>query len=382
MRRSPTGAVDQSQVRQPPGAVLLPLVAVLLMSACSTLDMVAPGRKKVDYKKSEITKSLEVPPDLSSSTINEAPASLDAATYSEQEEASPEAQGTAVLPAQSGIRVERDGNQQWLVVRGTPDQVWPRVKEFWLQEGFLISKEDPRIGVIETGWSENRADIPQGPIRNLLGKVIDSAYSSATRDQYRVRLENGTEQGTTEVYLTHRGMQEVITGGATDSTTVWEPRATDPELEAEMLKRLMIYMGIEEDKAQRMLARQPEKRDRAQLVSNDAGVMLVINEGFSRAWRRTGVALDRVGFAVEDRNRSEGTYFVRYSDPLASQEKKGVLSKLAFWSSDDKEAAKQYRIKLLAEGASTNVIVTDDQGVRESTETGKRILSLLEEQLR
>jgi len=256
------------------------------------------------------------------------------------------------------------------------------VKEFWLQEGFLIQKEDPRVGIIETGWSENRADIPQGPIRNILGKVIDAVYSSATRDQYRVRLENGTQPGTTEVYLTHRGMQEVIKGGAVDGTPVWEPRATDPELEAEMLKRLMVYMGVEEEKAQVMLAKQTDRQDRAQLVSDDSGAMLVIYEDFSRAWRRTGVALDRVGFAVEDRNRSEGTYYVRYSDPLASQEKEGVLSKLAFWSSDEEAKATQYQIELQASGASTHVIVNDAQGLRDTSATGKRILTLLEEQLR
>ncbi len=362
-------------------ATLLPVIAALLVSACSTVEKVAPGRQKVDYKKSEVTKSLEVPPDLSSNTINDAPASLDAATYSEYGEKTNVVRDSAVLPAQANMRVERDGDQQWLVVRGTPEQVWPRVKEFWLQEGFLIRMEDPRVGILETGWSENRADIPQGPIRNILGKVIDAVYSSATRDQYRVRLENGAQQGTTEVYLTHRGMQEVIKGGAVDGTPVWEPRATDPELEAEMLKRLMVYMGVEEEKAQVMLAQQSDKQDRAHLVADDSGAMLIIYEDFSRAWRRTGIALDRVGFAVEDRNRSDGTYYVRYSDPLAGEDK-GVLSKLAFWSSDDESKATQYQIELQASGASTHVIVNDAQGVRDTTATGKRILTLLEEQLR
>ena len=110
--------------------------------------------------------------------------------------------------------------------------------------------------------------------------------------------------------------------------------------------------------------------------------MLLVYEDFSRAWRRTGVALDRVGFAVEDRNRSDGTYFVRYSDPLADQNKDGMLSKLAFWSSDDETAATQYHIELLAQGASTHVIVANDQGERDNSATGKRILTLLEEQLR
>jgi outer membrane protein assembly factor BamC len=364
--------------------VLLALTSALLLSACGTLDEVAPGRAKVDYKKSQATEALEVPPDLSSNTINDAPGALDTAgtTYSEFGAALPQGGGSTVLPDQANMRVERDGNQQWLIVQGAPEQVWTKVKEFWIQEGFLIRMEDPRVGVIETGWSENRADIPQGPIRNILGKVIDSVYSSATRDQYRVRLERGVEPGTTEIYLTQRGVEEVVTGGATDANTVWQPRPTDPELEAEMLKRLMVYLGVEEQKAQVMLARQDGKQVRAQLVTDTAGSMLVINEDFSRAWRRTGVALDRVGFAVEDRNRTDGTYFVRYNDPLGDQNKEGVLSKLAFWSSDDDKDAAQYQILLQPDGPTTQVTVNNKQGERETSSTAKRILTLLEEQLK
>jgi outer membrane protein assembly factor BamC len=365
-------------------SVLAVIAAVLLLSACSMMDKVAPGREKVDYKKSATIQSLEVPPDLSSNTINDAPGSLDAAgtTYSEFGATLPEGGGSTVLPDQGNMHVERDGNQQWLVVQGAPAQVWPNVKEFWLEEGFLIKMEDPRVGILETGWSENRADIPDGPIRNLIGKVIDSVYSSATRDQYRVRLERGTDSGTTEIYLTHRGVEEVIQGGAIDGTSVWQPRPTDPELEAEMLKRLMIYLGVEEQKADAMLAREGGPKIRAQMVTDSSGSMLLVDEDFSRAWRRTGVALDRVGFAVEDRNRSEGTYFVTYNDPLADQNSKGVLSKLAFWSADDKTAGARYRIVLQANGPATHIIVNDAEGERDSSSTAKRILALLEEQLR
>jgi outer membrane protein assembly factor BamC len=364
--------------------VLVVIAGVLLLSACSVADKAAPGRKKVDYKKSKTTQSLEVPPDLSTSTINEAPGSINAAgtTYSEFGATLPEGGGSTVLPDQGNMHVERDGNQQWLVVKGAPAQVWPNVKEFWLEEGFLIQMEDPRVGILETGWSENRADIPGGMIRGMLGKVADFVYSSATRDQYRVRLERGIEPGTTEIYLTHRGVEEVIQGGVEDGTSVWQPRPTDPELEAEMLKRLMVYLGVEEQKAEAMLARESGPKVRAQMVSNDSGSMLLVNEDFSRAWRRTGVALDRVGFAVEDRNRSEGTYFVTYNDPLADQNSEGVLSKLAFWSSDDETAGARYRIVLQANGPVTHVIVNDTNGERDTSSTAKRILALLEEQLR
>ncbi len=361
------------------------LASLLASSGCGIYDKMAPGAKKADYKKSKPTDALEVPPDMSSNTINDAPDAIDIAGTTFVEEMGgnkPTGGGRVVLPSQENMRVERDGDQQWLVVYGAPELVWPQVKEFWLQEGFLIRKEDPRVGILETGWLENRADIPQGPIRNVIGKVMDGAYTAATRDQFRTRLERGTDEGFTEIYVTHRGVEEVISGGAIDPNTSWQARPTDPELEAEMLKRMMVFLGVEEQKAAVMVSKQTQQAVRAQMVSDSDGDMLIIDEDFSRAWRRTGVALDRVGFAVDDRIRSDGIYYVQYNDPLADQNKEGFLTKIGLWSSDDDEDGTQYQIKLLANGPSTNVIVNNAQGERDTTSTAKRILTLLEEQLR
>lgn len=359
-------------------AVAVALTGLLLASACSTMS----SGKKADYKKSRTTESLEVPPDLTASSITQAPdlPNVAGTSFSDISKGEPAAGTSTVLPEKGDIRVERDGNQQWLLIQADPAQVWPKVREFWMQQGFLIKMEDPRLGILETGWTENRADIPSDIIRNTLSKALDFMYSAATRDQFRVRLEHGTSPGTTEVYLTHRGMEEVITGTAEDRSSMWKPRAPDPELEAEMLKRLMVFLGVGEEKAKTELAAQPAAQGRAQLVSDSSGIMLIDKEDFSRAWRRTGVALDRVGFAVLDRNRTDGVYFVRYNDPLGGEEK-GLLSRLAFWSSDE-EKAKQYRIVLQAQGAETQIIVRNEQGERENSSTAKRILTLLEEQLR
>jgi outer membrane protein assembly factor BamC len=359
-------------------SVALLLTALLLTSACSTMS----GGKKADYKKARTTESLEVPPDLTATSINQPPDLPNASgtSFSEMNKSAPAAGTPTVLPEKGDIRVERDGNQEWLLIQAEPSQVWPKVREFWMQQGFLIKMEDPRLGILETGWNENRADIPQDIIRNTLGKVLDFVYSASTRDQFRVRLENGTAPETTELYLTHRGMEEVVTGTAEDRSTMWKPRPSDPELEAEMLKRLMVFLGASEEKAKTELAAQTQTPSRAQLVSDSSGIMLIDKEDFSRAWRRAGVALDRVGFAVEDRNRADGVYFVRYNDPLGGEEK-GFLSKLAFWSSDEQKA-KQYRIVLQAQGPETQIIVRNEQGERENSSTAKRILTLLEEQLR
>ena len=108
----------------------------------------------------------------------------------------------------------------------------------------------------------------------------------------------------------------------------------------------------------------------------------MIDEDYRNAWRLVGVALDRVGFAVEDRDRTQGVYYVRYDDPNKGQEKKGFASRLAFWRSEDVDTVTQYRVQVVQEGGQTRVIVRDQAGQRDSSATGQRILTLLNEQIR
>ena len=366
---------------------LAAVTAALMLTACSTVREYMPG-EKADYKQSRQEPTLELPPDLRSSEIEDSLV-IPSATLSEYETETRTTRPSeaGVLPRSENIEVRQDGTQRWLVVQAPAEQVWPQVRDFWIQNGFLLTVEDPRVGILETEWAENRADIPQGPIRRTLGKVMDFAYSASTRDKFRVRLERGSEPGVTEVYLTHQGVEEVIEGTSDqDGNTVWKPRPSDPALEAEMLQRLMVHMGVEEEPARTRMAQQSQETPavRAELIRTNTGeVELRLADDFSRAWRRTGLALDRVGFTVEDRNRSEGVYYVRYNDPLKQQESGGLLSRLAFWSDDepiDREA--QYQIQLQASGAQTNVIVRDMDGKRDNSKTAARILTLLEEQLK
>jgi outer membrane protein assembly factor BamC len=253
-----------------------------------------------------------------------------------------------------------------------------------------LTEQDPAVGVMVTDWIENRADIKSDFITDAVRKLFDSAYSAATRDQYRVRLERGDADGTVELFLTHRGMQEEVVTGATGTKsdrTVWVPRATDHELEAEMLRRLMVYMGVADDRASRSLAKKGSSvKTRSQLIKGRDQVSLQLRESIERAWRLTGVALDRVGFAVEDRDRAKGIYVVRYNDPMRDQEKKrGLLSKLAFWKSDakiDKENRYQVSLQSAAGAEQTDIVVLNENGVRENSDTAVRILTLLHEQLR
>jgi outer membrane protein assembly factor BamC len=234
---------------------------------------------------------------------------------------------------------------------------------------------------METDWAENRAKIPDGFIRNTLGKLLDSVYSTSERDKFRTRLERGPEAGSTEIYISHRGMEEVYTSTAKEETK-WQPRPPDPELEAEMLRRLMVRFGVQEERAKQQLVATSNTVPRATLTRGQG--TLALNEQFDRAWRRVGLALDRVGFTVEDRDRSKGLYFVRYIDPDTDNKSadKGWLSKLKFWGGNDKTKTEQYRIlvKGAEEGAEVNVL--NKEGVRDRSETAGRILSLLYDQLK
>ena len=366
------------------------LLAALVagLGGCSTWEKVAG--KKADYKQSRSEAPLEIPPDLSSAGMEDALAVPGGAatTYSqyasgEQQKAAPGGSGILVQP--ENMRIERNGDKRWLVVQAPAEELWPKVRDFWLQNGFLLTMDDPSVGILETDWAENRADIPQDFIRRTIGKALDFLYAAATRDRFRVRLER-TSDDSTEIFIAHRGMEEVLQGGNESSEgTIWKPRPTDPELEAEMLKRLMVSLGSEEERAAAQVAQpdQTQRAPRAQLlVAGDGAATLVVDEGFSRAWREVGLALDRVGFTVEDRDRSGGLYFVRYNDPLKEDKKRGFLSKLKFWGDDEPEAADQYRILLSAEGSATHVTVLNAEGQRDNSSTGKRILTLVQEQMK
>ncbi len=372
------------------------IVLAALLAGCSSVENLVQG-EKIQYKsESRQLPRLEVPPDLTTPSRDDRYAvpdinpqgSATLSTYNAERGGVVRAGSTDVLPNVAKVRIERAGSERWLVVPESPEKIWPMVKEFWQAQGFLIKTELPQVGVMETDWAEDRAKIPSSPIRNLLGKVLDSAYSTGERDKFRTRLERGSAPGTTEIYISHRGMVEVYDSQERVST-VWQPRPPDPELEAEFLRRLMLRFGVEDARAKSELAGSGEKIERAKLVraANGSGSLELI-DSFDRAWRRVGLALDRVGFTVEDRDRSKGYYFVRYVDPQIDGQRgpdkdTGFLSKLAFWkSSKSAIKAEQYRVLVKQAGSVSEVQVQNKDGQQDNSDTGRRILSLLHEQLK
>lgn len=376
--------------------IVLPCLFAAMAGCSSVSDMLEP--EKIDYKsasKSSKKNKLEVPPDLSAprgNNVYNAENVRGTATASEYSARQPGAAGKsaavvapegAVVPAVvSGMRIERDGRQRWLVANEAPEMLWPKIKDFWRESGFLVAIENPQAGVMETDWAENRAKIPQDFIRNAIGKVLDSLYSTGERDKFRTRLERRTDGGT-EIYISHRGAEEKVTGQALSQSTIWTARPSDPELEAEFLRRLMTALGSDPKAAATAVKEaKPIAAERARL-SKDA-TQVEISEGFDRAWRRVGLALDRVGFTVEDRDRARGLYFVRYvdqGDEAKNKSEPGFFSRL-FRSKNDKSDALRYQIRVQGEDSNSKVSVQNDKGAIASDPNAKRILSLLNEQLK
>ena len=362
---------------------IIALCLILFLASCQVFDS-----KKVEYKSAGKLPSLEVPPDLVAPSRDERYTVPDinpsgSATYSSYDSDRKNSRGGAqdILPTVDKVRVERSGSQRWLVVPGTPDKVWPIVKTFWLDQGLSLKQESPELGIMETDWAENRAKIPSGGIRSLIGKVLDQAYDSGERDKFRTRLERGIQPDTTEIYISHRGMVEVYTDSY-KATTVWQPRPTDIELETEMLNRLMVRFGVEDERAKAQLAEKKEERSK-QIQAKDGTEMLELADPFDRAWRRVGLALDRVGFTIEDRDRSRGLYFVRHVNPeLDSKQEKGFLSKLFSSDSSAKGKGGDFRILVTDQSNLSYVQIVNKEGIVEKSDTAKKILALLHDQLK
>ena len=367
------------------------LTFLVALAGCSSIDNFLAG-DKVDYKSTSATRpaGLEVPPDLTQlskeSRYQQPNGTISASTFQAQAGTAAPVAVPVIAPQSVGaFKIERAGNERWLSTTLPPEQVYPQVRAFWKDNGFNLVQDRAEVGVLETDWAENRAKLPNDVIRNTIGKLVDSAFSTGELDKFTTRIER-TASGS-DIFITHRGMVEVYVGDRKDAT-VWQPRAPDPQLEATFLSRLMVKLGAREDVAKSTVAAAsaaPSGAPRARPVDGRPTPTLQLDDGFDRAWRRVGIALDRSGFTVEDRDRGQGLYFVRYVDPkYAGREEPNFFGRLFSFGrkkGDDSGLAK-YRVQVSSQGTTSTVAVLDSQGKPETGEAGRKIVNLLLEDLR
>ncbi len=364
------------------------VVLALGLTACSSFSSLTAS-DKVDYKKQGEVRgpNLALPPDLITAQADRRFIVQDGtATISEYSQAVKKSSQmrTNVLTGIPGMKIERDGDKRWLVVDKSAASLYPQIKDFWQENGFLLLIDSPSTGILETDWAENRTKIPQDIIRRTLGKVLDSLYDSGERDKFRTRLEV-QKPDVTEIYISHKGAIEVpLKDANTTISTRWTVRPSDPELEAIFLTRLMERLGMtqEQAKAQITTTAAAPKTPKAKLIEDGAETRIEMTQSFDRAWRDVGLALDRSNFTVDDRDRSKGIYFVRYVNPKDLGDSRGWFGRTFGKTDDADKKAKVYRVVVQDRGQNQIVIsVQDSDGKPENTATGNQLLTTLDRQL-
>jgi len=365
---------------------------VCALAGCSWLGLKSSTDSTGYQAEAARQGPLDVPPDLSPLTKDERFSVPDQGTSANALRSASGAtgSGSSVVPRGTKARLVRDGAQRWLAVDLPPEKAYEVVKEFWPSVGLKLTMDQPTLGIVETDWQEKRPSVPTGAIQRALNMFLESVTSTGLKDQYRTRIER-TPTDTSEIFITHRGLEEVYTSNDKVATT-WQPRQRDPELEAEMLQRLLLRFegGDAASVAQAAPGKPAAGKDPgtsllaiSHMVKEGTDSRLEVDEPFDRAWRRVGLALDRGGFTVEDRDRTKGLYFVRYLDPdyqAKQRDSQGLFSRI--FSSDPKVEAQQFRVALLTDGDRTSVRVQDKDGHPEAGSAGDRILKQLDEQMR
>ncbi|WP_347467272.1 outer membrane protein assembly factor BamC [Burkholderia stagnalis] len=386
-----------------------------LVAGCGT-----SSPTKVDYKSDSKSKevSLAVPPNMLEESADQRslPPQGGATSLSALQQVQQAAPPTdAVVPAVSGMHIQRDGTESWLVIDGRkPADIWPQVRRFWQEQGFLLVVDQRDKGVMETDWNETHPQINDGLIRSVISKAMGNSYVTAERNKYRTRLDTAPNGGT-YVFISQKGMREALTGPNNDSSK-WESKPNDPALETEYLKRLMAVLAQNELRAKNgeppianisdtpppakdkkggadaskaaaaAIAAQNVARSSSQGTdASDAGAVpseVTLGEPYDRSWLRVGLALDRANFTVDDRDRAKGLYFVRYVDPKdLSAAEQGFWSQL-FHGKKEKQA-KQYRVNVKAlTQDQTRIAIVDDAGAIDASPAARQIMGLLVTQLR
>ncbi len=354
-------------------------VGVALLSGCSQMNQIMGTEDSVKYRSTVAGDPLSIPPDLTQANRDARYRAPEGSTTFSQYAAAQQDRGSSagtqnILPSVGDVNVVRDGDMRWLVVNRPAEQVYPQIIEFWGEQGFTIQTQDPLAGMVVTDWAENRSKIPEGWIKSALGAIFDQVFDSGERERFRTRIER--VNGKTEVYISHQQMVE--TGTADNSGWKWVAGKEDPNLNAAMLARLMVFLGTDIQTAQAKVTA-AQKQSNAPVIEPAVSgqAALSLGEPFDRAWRRVGVAIDSAGFFVEDRDRSAGDYYVRYLDTDTGQkiEQPNVFQRM--FGGKGTSEPRTFRIRVADQGSSSVVTVLDANGQPDNSDTAKRIINVL-----
>jgi len=344
------------------------------ISACSTSPT-----QKIDYRSSSSLSPLEIPPDLTKLPSDSSESADTYSAYAAERQTAKIGTST-LLPDFKNIQINRDGDIRWLRIKANKNELWADIKNFLGDIGLVIKSENPATGVIETDWAENRADFQE---KGFLGKLLAGFHDTGQRDKYRIRLEEDSQSGWYDVYVAHQGLVEKVV--ASDESgfgqTSWVRRPSDPGLEAEMLRLLMVYLGVDDKTANALMASGIRKARAVLENDSQSGTSyILVKSSLIRTQRRLETTLDRLG--AQTTSSEDDGKLVTFTYLLPEEEKinsSGFFSRLF---QGGKKKAGTYRIKLQSSGEETELRLVDKSGKPDTSSRAKELLGILFDKLK
>ena len=227
------------------------------------------------------------------------------------------------LPSQGDtVRIQRLGNENWALVAVAPGQLWPQVRAFLTSSNIGVVSSNAYAGLIDTGYV-TLTD------RNLPAR-------------FRFRVDTGVQRNTSELHVLQQ-----------DHTAVdepWPEVSDNPELEQAMLRNVaqFIVNSVEAASVSMIVDQSMGSVDRINIENIENSTRIRLGLPFNRAWASLNKALPESGFVIDDKNRSEGIFYVTFVDQQAEEDsgwfkwlKRGEKEKQPF-------LGKQYLVKVVS----------------------------------
>lgn len=349
------------------------LFALIFCGACAS-DGTINAQAEYEQATPRPSSELIVPPGLISPDVNSNYKML----Y-----LSPE-QNTYQLDKVTNMHIMQGGSERWLVIKNkNVNQVFPTMIAYLKQQGVHIKYQNQSIGLIQTDWFDKNNVAKTSTVHQFFEWIGLSHGMNALPSLYTFRVNLWQNKNDTQIFVTDYQMNvvptDVIPASKQDIKTesgvaskTWMSVPPNPQLELDFLMQFMAFVKLGPDEIKpntitlENVATLPSTEPK---VARDKlnGSTLILNDSFDRAWWRTGLALERVGLGVADKNRSLGEFYVY---PLQDDVDNPDPSTFSRWFGDDKTNVQlpkaKYKIKLVSTGTQTTLTVEPYTGTMDA----------------
>lgn len=312
-----------------------------------------------DYLRAPIEPALQVPDNLDSFTLDQL-----FVIPPEREQATAEFIASVPRPKPldtnrpEGVVIQRIGGEAWIVIAATPQQVWPRVRDFWIGRSQVLDYENPVEGIIETGW-------------------VDAASDLTRVEKFRVRIEPGLRPGSSELYIF---TQERLRTTPPPVLPIWPATAANDGSGYTVLEQLSQYLADRTDiyssSSASLLAGSLAGESKSNLVAGADGMpRLDLRIGMVRAWAQVGQALERAELSVISSDRDQGLYQVRFAGVDADTDAPGFFGRLlGRGDSGNEDDIPQFDLRLETTDTGVSVSVTTEPGTADGAQLAEELL--------